>query len=208
MCLRSGCKHPIQATYGARHTSKLKVNRRNWVVALLFAPLLLGVEALDVSAQRKIDSIESGKLPPGSRVTLTYPELSAWAARQAPNGVRNPQITVSAPGVATGTALIDFDKVRRSQGADPGWLISKLLEGERPVSVTVRIRSSGGTATVDVDRVVVNGLTLDGGTLDFLIRNVLLPLYPDAVVGKPFRLCDRIEHLDVRPAGVGVWIGK
>ena len=40
-----------------------------------------------------------------------------------------------------GTAMVDFGKVRRAQGYHPGWLMSKLLDGERPVSVTARIDS-------------------------------------------------------------------
>jgi hypothetical protein len=86
--------------------------------------------------------------------------------------------------------------------------MSKLLEGERPVSVTARIRSAGGTATVDVERVEISGIVIDGRTLDFLIENILLPLYPNAVVGRPFELGHRIERLDVEPRAVGVVIGR
>ncbi len=160
------------------------------------------------SAQQKIDSIESGSLRAGSRVHLTYPELAAWVAHEAPAGVRNPQIRAAIPGVATGTALVDLGKLRRSQGDEPGWLMAKLLDGERPVSVTARIRSAGGRATVDVQRVEISGLVIDGSTLDFLIRNVLLPIYPNAAIGRPFELGDRIERFDIRPSGVAVVIGK
>ena len=160
------------------------------------------------SAKQKIDSIEAGRLRAGARVTLTFPELEAWAKTQMPDGVRNPRLHVNTVEIATGSALIDFGKVQRARGEKPGWLMSKLLDGERPVSVTARIRSAGGTATVDVQRVEISGLAIDGSTLDFLIRNVLLPYYPNAVVGRPFELGDRIERVDVRPSGVGVLIGK
>jgi hypothetical protein len=115
---------------------------------------------------------------------------------------------VTAPGVATGTALIDFGKLRRAQGYEPGWLMAKLLDGERPVSVTVRIRSAAGQATVDVERVEVSGVVLDGRTLDFVIQNFLLAMYPDAAVGRPFELGHRVEKLDVAPSAVGVLIGN
>ena len=55
----------------------------------------------------------------------------------------------------------DFGKLRRAQGHPPGWLMSKLLDGERPVRVTVRIRSANGQATVDVERVEISGLQID-----------------------------------------------
>lgn len=182
--------------------------RRIWVISLLVAALVTAAYSDYTSAQQKIDSIEGGRLRAGDRVTLTYEELAAWVAHAAPPGVRNPKIRVTTPGVATGSALVDFGKVRRSQGESPGWLMSKLLDGERPVSVTVSIRSSGGRATVDAQRVEISGIAIDGSTLDFLIRNVLLPLYPNAAIGRPFELGDRIERFDVQPGGVGVVIGK
>src|SRR5271165_3531622 len=86
------------------------------------------------SAKQKLDSIESERLRPGAQVTLTYPELNAWVRQEAPAGVRNPRVSVTSPGVATGTALIDFGKLERSAGGQSGWLMSKLLDGERPVS--------------------------------------------------------------------------
>jgi hypothetical protein len=159
------------------------------------------------SAQRKIEQLESEKLKAGSRVTFTAREIEGWAAHEAPEGVRNPKLELQS-GIAKGTALIDFGKVRRAQGYHPGWLMSKLLDGERPVTVTTRIRSGGGKATVDVQSVEVSGLTIDGKTLDFLIQNFLLAMYPDAVVGKPFELRHRIDRLEVQPGSVGVVIGK
>jgi len=139
---------------------------------------------------------------------LTQRELNAYVVREVPDGVRNPRVVVTAPGLATGTAMVDFGKVRRAQGHPPGWLMAKLLDGERPVSVTARIHSSGGTAQVDVEQVQISGVEIDGSTLDFLIQNCLLPLYPNAMVGRPFGLGHRIERLDVQPGGVGVVIGR
>jgi hypothetical protein len=138
---------------------------------------------------------------------MSVEELNAYAAHELPAGVRNPKLQIIAPGVATGSALVDFGKVQRAQGSQPGWL-SKLLDGERPVTVTVGIRSSGGWAAVDVRRVGVSGLEIEGPTLDFLIRNVLLPMYPNAVVGQRFELGHRIEKLDIQTRGVTVIIGR
>ena len=159
------------------------------------------------SVKRKFDDIEAGKLRPGSRVVMTARELDAYVAREAPTGVRNPRVELQS-GVAKGDALIDFGKVRRAQGYRPGWLMSKLLEGERPVSVTARISSGNGKATVDVQKVEISGVQIDGRTLDFLIQNFLLAMYPEAAVGRPFELGHRIERLDIQPSSVGVVIGK
>jgi hypothetical protein len=110
--------------------------------------------------------------------------------------------------VAAGTAIVDFGEIRRGQGKPPGWLLSKLLDGQRPVSVTARIASARGQATVTVERVEINGVSIDGKALDFLIESFVVPLYPTAAVDRPFQLGDRIERLDVQPSGVGVLIGK
>jgi hypothetical protein len=200
------CRSPGNAALGVY--VHYFVKRRIWLIPVLFAVALAAGVTEYTSAKQKIDSIESGRLRAGSRVQLTYPELAAWVAHEAPAGVRNPQLRVTSPGVAVGSAMIDFAKVARSQGHDPGWLTAKLLTGERPVTVTANIRSAGGQATVDVQRVEISGLAIDGSTLDFLIRNVLLPMYPNAAVGRPFQLGDRIERFDVQPSGVGVLIGK
>lgn len=183
--------------------------KRLWAISLLFVAGTLAAAVTEyVSAKQKFDSIERDRLQPGSRVVLSYPELTAWAEKEAPRGVRNPKLRVTEREVVTGTALIDFGKVQRSQGHEPGWLMSKFLDGERPVSVTARVRSSGGRATVDVQRVEISGITIDGRTLDFLIQNFLLAMYPDAIVGRPFELGHRIERVDVAPAAVGVVIGR
>lgn len=159
------------------------------------------------SARQKLDQIENGKLRPGARVAFTTPEIGAYAAKEAPEGVRNPRVELQA-GVAKGSALIDFGKVRRAQGYQPGWLMAKLLDGERPVSVTARVQSGGGKATVDVQSVEISGVTVDGRMLEFLIQNFLLAMYPDAVVGRPFELGHRIDRLEIQPGSVSLVIGK
>jgi hypothetical protein len=179
-----------------------------WVLPLVAAAGVGAAYSDYLSAKQKFDLIESGRLKAGARVLWSPRELNAYAEKEVPEGVRNPKVQVTAPGVATGTALIDFGKLRRAQGYEPGWLMAKLLDGERPVSVTVRIRSAAGQATVDVERVEVSGVVLDGRTLDFVIQNFLLAMYPDAAVGRPFELGHRVEKLDVAPSAVGVLIGN
>ena len=182
--------------------------RRIGAVPLLLALLLTAADGGYESAKRKFDTIESDRLPAGTRVELSPAELIAYAEKEAPAGVRNPKLQFGTPEVVTGTALVDFGQVERATGRHPGRLMSWILDGERPVSVTARIQSARGRATVDVQRVEVSGIVVDGRTLDFLIQNVLLALYPSAVVGRPFELGHRIEKLDVRTANVVVAIGR
>ncbi len=178
------------------------------LAALALAALAFGAVEDYASAKRKFDTIDSDRLRPGARVTLTTRELNAYVAHEAPRGVRDTRLEIPSPGVAVGSATIDFAEVRRGQGHPPGWLMSKLLTGEHPVRVTARIISSHGEGTVEVQRVEISGVEIDGRTLDFLIHSVLLPLYPNAAVDRPFEFGHRIERLDVQPAAVGVVIGR
>jgi hypothetical protein len=159
----------------------------------------------------KFSLIEQDRLKPGSRVVLTPAELNAYARQEvaevAPDGVRNPRLELG-PGTATASALIDFGKLRRAQGKPPGPIMSYLLDGERPVTITARIRSSGGTATVDVQEVQISDVTIEGRMLDFLIHSYVMQVYPNAKVGQPFVLGHRIERLDVQPSAVSVVIGR
>ncbi len=175
---------------------------------MLIAATSLAAVSDYTSAKEKIARIESDRLKAGTRVELSAREVVAYVTPDLPEGVRNPQLELLSPGLVKGTALVDFGKVRRAQGYDPGWLLSKMLEGERPVSVTARIRSGNGQLTVDVEKVEVATLQIDGATLDFLIRNFLHPAYPDAAIGQPFDLSHRIEKVDVQPKGVGIVIGR
>jgi hypothetical protein len=173
-----------------------------WLIPVL-ALLGLADSAEFLSAKRKFDEIGADHLKSGSRVTLTPAELRAYAEHEAPPGVSKPVIQL-ANGTATGTALIDFARLRAGQGRPPGWLMARLLEGERPVTVTARIHSANGSATVEVEKVSISGLQVDGRTLDFLIQNFLLALYPDAVVGRPFELGHNIDRLDIAPGALQV----
>ena len=181
-----------------------------WAV-IVGLPLLCAGSSEYLSARRKLDLIEQDRIRPGSRVVLTSQELNAYAQRElndaVPQGIREARLELL-PSSATATAMVDFAKVRRSQGEQSGWLMSQLLEGERPVRVTARIRSGGGQATVDIESVEISGIRIQGAVLDYLIRNYLLPKVPDAKIGQPFALAHHIDRIEVQPAQVDVVIGR
>jgi hypothetical protein len=164
-----------------------------------------------VSAQKKISLIKHDIAPAGSRVVLAKEELNAFVRTQvaqvAPAGVRGARLELGT-NRATGFAYIDFPKLRQAQGRPMGWLMSRLLAGERPVRVDARIQSGAGKATVNLDSVQISGITVSGGALDYLIRNFLWTYYPDAKVGRPFELAHRIDRLEVQPQQVQVVIGR
>jgi hypothetical protein len=184
------------------------VSYPRFCIVALAAAVATAASSEYLSAKRKIEQIESDKLKAGTRVNLNQPELNAWVQEEAPAGVRNPKVQVLSPGMVMGSALIDFNKLRRSQGHEPGWFSARLLPGEHPVTVTARVDSGNGQARVDVQRVQISGLTMEKRMVDFLISDILLPMYPNAVVGQQFEMGHHIDHLDVQPAAVGVLIGR
>ena len=164
--------------------------------------------AIAGTAESKFHGISIGAYPPGSRVPITIPEFNAYLRTEIPlaigEGVRNARVETSTGNIVRGFADIDFLKVRQAEGEKPGWLMSQLLAGERPVEITVRLTSGSGKCRVDVLRVSVSGVVAEGRTLDFLISNFVLPNFPDAKVGKDFALAYNIDRLEVRPAAVVV----
>ncbi len=164
------------------------------------------------TAQRKFDRIESAKLPAGTRVLLSAAELRAWATTEAgiyaPGATRNIRLELGT-GAATGSMLLDFVKLRQAAtGEAPGWLMKNLFAGERQVKVQARFESRNRRARVDVDRVEVSGVPIEGATLDFLIQNWLRPTFPEVKINEWFDLGFRMDHFTVTPAGVSVFIGK
>lgn len=172
-------------------------------VALAAAAAPTMRDPLAASAQRKLDIIQTGKAKPGSVFVFTTAELNAWARAKiptvVPEGVSNARLELG-NGTATGYAIVNFLKVRHGQGVETSWLISKLIDGDKPVKVNVRIESARGRATVHLVRVEISGLAVSGSTLDFLIENFFKPLYPDAAIDEPFELADNVDHIEVRPA--------
>jgi hypothetical protein len=164
-----------------------------------------------LSAKHKLDAIQRGRLAPGSAVTFTPREIDAWSRveipKQIPRGFREPHVQLG-EGIASGQALVDFLQMRQARGDTPGWLMSRMLEGERPLLMSIRLRSSGGSCTVDLTRVEISGIAAEGSVLDFLIRTFFLPLYPNAKIGEPFELGFNIERVEIHPAGVVVRIGN
>lgn len=184
--------------------------RSAFILALL-APLLSGTASDYVAARQKLKNIKSGKLKPGTLVRFSDKELNEWVRQETPKyvpeGIRNTKLTLG-DGTATGSAMIDFLKVRRAQGEEPGWMLSKILQGERPVEVTTRVKSHNGTLAVDVVKVEISGVPLEGGALDYLVQAYLTSYFPNAEAGHEFELDYNIDRVDVKPGELNVHIGS
>lgn len=161
-----------------------------------------------LSAKKKFQAIDKQSVKPGTRVEITSQELNAYVQAElpavAPKGIRSPQVQLQGDNTATGTALIDFVKMRSAGGKQSSWLFRKLFSGEREVAVTTQIRSGGGQATVYLKKVEVSGIPIEGAALDFLVENYLMPNYPKAKIGRPFALHKRVDRIEVTPSAAYV----
>jgi hypothetical protein len=172
---------------------------------------LRGADPVTVNVTRKLDLIQSGQAKPGAVFRFTQGELNAWVRAKAPaivpDGFREPRLVLG-NGQASASALIDFLKVRHASGLETNWLVSKLIQGEKLVRVRASIQSAHGRATVHVLQVEIGGLEVKGAPLDFLVQNFFLPFYPDAEIDKPFDLANRVDRIEVTPAGALVYMRR
>ena len=161
-------------------------------------------------ASKKLDRIESGRALPGSVIVFTPAELNAWARERVPQmyqGIRDPDIQLGA-GTASGSAFVDFLKMRQGEGRATNSRIAKLIEGERPLKASIQLESAHGRATARLTRLEISGIAVTGAPLDFLVNEFFLHLFPDAKVNTPFELHDNIERIELRPDGVRVTMKK
>ena len=181
---------------------------RRLLLFALTASVLFAADPLADSAQKKLDSISDRKLKRGAVVTLSPREINAWihekAVKAFPEGIRNDHIDLGA-GTADGTALVDLTKISRTKS---NAIIARLIEGERPLRVAIRVESAKGRATVFLTHVELSGVAIDGSILDFLIKHFVQPRYPDIKINEPFDLDFNIDHIEIQQAGVRVVIKK
>jgi hypothetical protein len=174
---------------------------------LLALTLLFAGDAYFQSAEAKLDTIENGKAKRGAVITFSLQEINSWARYKVPEivpqGIRNQRVTL---GTDSGTAyaLMDFLKMRHAEGKATGWFMTRLIEGERPVTIAIHLQSGGGYAQVDLTRVEISGAAASGTVLEFLIKTFFLPLYPSAKINEKFEIGFGIERIDIRPTGVRV----
>ena len=174
--------------------------------ALITAALVIQAAAPGrylTSANRKVTAIERNRWPSNGAVAFSPLELVALGMEQAnqnlPGVLSEPELELGS-GSATATALVDFDKLGQLRGDDhssSNWLVSKMVKGQREVSVSVDLTSGGGQLTVHPTKVSIAGVEVSGSTLDFLIQNFVTPHYPDAVINKPFALPNHMSRIEV-----------
>jgi hypothetical protein len=184
-----------------------------WLFAGLIATaaLLSSADPLATRAQQKIDLIADAKATPGSVVTFPPAEVNAWLRQQvaesATAGLRDIRVELAA-GTLEGFAQVDFLKMAQANGKEVNPLFARVIKGERPLKVSLRVESANGRGTVYLTSVELNGLAITGPVLDFLLENFFLSRFPTAHINEPFELGYNMERVDIRPVGVRVTIKK
>jgi hypothetical protein len=163
------------------------------------------------SAELKLKSIEMNRWPSSRAISFSASELLALGmselSRDAPGAVSRPSLKLQTGGGVT-SAVVDFDRLQKlshSGSSGTNWLMSKLLTGQRDVSVSVEITSAKGLMTVHPTEVTIGGAAARGAMLDFLINHLVLAYYPQAVINRPFRLSNNLDRVSVTPGGVTVY---
>ena len=165
-------------------------------------------------AHTKYRMIEQRKLPPGSSVYFPVQELNDWMRDEEsfwiPTGVRHVRFEFG-PNRVIVRGEVDFAKAvhASSQGGTESMvaaLVGRMLSGERPVEVTARIASENGRARVDLDRILVSGVPLEGPALDLLVQNYLRPAFPEAHVAEWFNFDFQVDRLAVSVSGAQVYL--
>jgi hypothetical protein len=197
--------------FSSRSGFKWWASASSAILLLCLAPFLSAADPQFERAEEKLDRLVDGKASPGSEILFTPAEIEAWtrekAHEQVGDAFRNPRVTLET-GTGAGSALVDFLKMREAKGKTTNALMAMMLQGERPLTVYVRVSSAAGRCTVYLTRVELSGAEISGALLDYLIKTFLLQMYPDVRLGEPFELGLNMERIELKPEGVRVVMKK
>ena len=150
--------------------------------------------------QQKIDRIEANARaahPDQTPTTFTEQEVNAYLASDnvvLPTGVQSVKLQ-GAPGVITGTAQVDFDRVR--EGIHSSNPLLSIFSGVHEVVVVAHAHGAGHTGYVHVDSVSLDGVEVPHFVLELFVDKFLTPKYPQIGIDSQFALPDRIDTATV-----------
>ena len=163
------------------------------------------------SIQKKMDDIVKEHTRPGDRIFMSKGEFDAYLQAQvqaiAPKAIKYAKLDLG-EGCGSASAMVDFLELNKARHGASNWMMDKILEGERYVKISVHVQTKAGKVRVDVDRVEVAGVAMQGAALDFLIQRYVIPQFPSAKVDQWFGLQHHMDHFDIHQSGATVVIGK
>lgn len=114
-------------------------------------------------------------------VTFTADELSAYVNEGGvvlPNGVENVKFSGKS-GFVTAVTRVDFDKITAGKSSMNPLLL--LFTGKHDVTVNADAQGAGGRATVNVQSVEIDGVTVPRAALELFVSRYLQPKYGNNV---------------------------
>jgi hypothetical protein len=143
--------------------------------------------------------VSNGRLaqPDTSPTEFTDQEINSYFAEgkvKLPAGVQSVNFQAQ-PGVATATAQVDFDQIKRGRNsANP---LLSIFSGVHTAVVVAHAHGEGGQGFVHVDSVVLDGTEIPPILLQLFVQKFVQPKYPNAGIDSHFALPDRVDAATV-----------
>lgn len=153
-----------------------------------------------VSMEQKIRRIETNgrtARPDQTPTVFTEPEVNAYLASDditLPTGVQSVKLE-GAPGIITGTAEVDFDRIR--EGVHSSNPLLSIFSGVHEVVVVAHAYGAGRIGYVHVDSVSLDGVEVPEFALQLFVEKYLTPKYPQIGIDSHFPLPDRLDTATV-----------
>ena len=150
--------------------------------------------------ERKLQRIESNSRaarPDQTPTVFTEQEANAYLASEKvslPVGVQSLKLQ-GEPEVITGTAEIDFDRIR--EGTNSSNPLLSIFSGVHEVVVVAHAHAAGKEGFVHVDTVSLDGVEVPRFVLQLFVENFLQPKYPQFGLDSRFALPDRLDTAKV-----------
>src|SRR6266496_509012 len=152
------------------------------------------------AAQRKVDHIEAnGALahPDPAPTQFTEQEINAYIASgkvQLPEGVQSVHL-VGMDGTVTGTARVDFDKVKTGRKSSNPLL--SMFSGMHNVEVKAHAQGRNGTGIIHVDSVALDGAEIPHFLLELFVDKYVAPKYPGVGMDTQVPLPNKIDSATI-----------
>jgi len=154
------------------------------------------------SAEQKLRHIEANgqaARPDQTPTIFSELEINSYLASDnviLPEGVQSVKL-VGEPGIITGTARVDFDRIREGTGSSNPLL--SIFSGVHDVVVVAHAYGAGRQGYVHVDSVSLDGVEIPRFVLQLFVEKYLQPKYPELGLDSRFSLPDRLDTATVGP---------
>jgi hypothetical protein len=165
------------------------------------------------SMEKKIDAIQANsKLPADKRggpVTLTQEEIESFFALskvpKIPEGISGIRFEIH-PGKQHATAIVDFDKYTAASKRPMNPLVELFLRGKRTINVEGTATSPAeGFGQYHLDFASLDDFTVQGSTIQFILKWFVLTRYPKAEMDKPFVLPSNVRKVEIQEGRIVIY---